>query len=169
VQTALAVVTERYTERDLLDRIRARYTSTAGNGPRWAFIPHVRDRAGFDATRTIDAIVMDTWPSSGLAVHGFEIKCSRGDWRRELAQPEKAAAFTRFTDYFWIVAPQGCVQPDELPDGWGLLEARGRGLRLAVKARRLYPEAVDRSFLACLLRAACHRSPRVTAARGAGS
>lgn len=131
----------------------------------------VRDRAGFDATRTLDAVVMDTWPSSGLALHGFEIKVSRADWRRELAEPAKSAAFTRLLDYFWIVAPPDVVQRAELPELWGLLETTERGLVAKVQASRLRgtvsggwrgqpgPEPMDRSFVARLLRAATARPP----------
>jgi len=147
---------ERVTERHLLELVRRRYSTRDGNGPRWALATHVRDRAGFDATRTLDAVVMDTWPSSGLALHGLEIKCSRGDWLRELASPEKAAAFTCRVDYFWIVAPSAVVRSNELPEHWGLLEARGYALRVAVQAGRLADSLpLDRSFVAALLRAAC--------------
>jgi hypothetical protein len=147
---------EKITERTMLNLLRARYSAASGNGPRWAFFTHVRDRAGFDATRTLDAVAMDTWPSSGCALHGIEVKVSRADWLRELGQPNKAAAFVRFMDYFWIAAPFGVVRGDELPTGWGLLETRAPGgLRLSVKASRLLPEPVDRSFMACLMRAAC--------------
>lgn len=156
----VAEPTPRITEAEILRRLRLRYTTRNGNGPRWAVIQHVRDRAGFDATRTLDAVVMDTWKSSGLALHGFEIKTSRGDWRRELAQPEKSAAFTRWLDYFWIVAPKEAVRADELPDGFGLLVIHGAGLRVSVQATRRVPEQIDRSFVACLLRAACHREPQ---------
>jgi len=72
---------EAFTEARLLSMLRSRYSGRAGNGPRWAFVTHVRDAAGFNATRTIDAIAVDTWPSSGIALHGFEVKTSRGDWR----------------------------------------------------------------------------------------
>ena len=149
--------TPKTTEAEILRLLRVRYATRNGNGPRYAFAQHVRDRAGFDATRTLDAVVMDTWPSSGLALHGFEIKTSRADWKRELAQPDKAAAFTRFLDYFWVVAPEGVALADELPDLWGLLEMGRRGLVMAHKAERHAPEPVDRSFLACLMRSACHR------------
>lgn len=149
---------ERFTEAQLLTMLRARHSVRAGNGPRWAFATHVRDKAGFDASRTLDAVAMDTWPSSGLALHGYEVKCSRSDWLRELAQPWKAAAFTRWVDFFWVVAPAGVVK-DELPDRWGLLEVRGKGLHATHRAKRLDPEPLDRSFVAALLRAACHRLP----------
>lgn len=147
-----------YTEGELLAMLRARYGARAGNGPRWALCTHVRDQAGFNASRTLDAVVMDTWPSSGLALHGFEIKCSRSDWLRELAEPDKAAAFTRWLDFFWVVAPQEVVKHAELPEGWGLLEVRTRGLVAVVKPRPLSPEPLNRSFVACLLRSACHRN-----------
>ena len=146
---------EAFTEARLLSMLRSRYSGRAGNGPRWAFVTHVRDAAGFNATRTIDAIAVDTWPSSGIALHGFEVKTSRGDWRRELAQPHKAAAFTSYLDYFWVVAPRYVVKPAELPDGWGLIEARGDRLGAVVQARRGVPEPITRSLVACLMRAAC--------------
>lgn len=151
-----------YTERSLLDLLWQKHTPRHGNGPRWAMAEHVRDQAGFNASRTLDAIVMDTWPSTGLALHGFEIKCSRSDWKRELAQPWKADAFTRRLDYFWVVAPSGVVQRDELPERWGLMEPHKHGLslRTVVKARKLDPDPLDRSFVAALLRAACHRAPK---------
>lgn len=148
---------ERFTEGQVLAMLRDRHSVRAGNGPRWAFATHVRDKAGFDASRTLDAVAMDTWPSSGLALHGYEVKCSRSDWLRELAQPWKAAAFTRWVDFFWVVAPTGVVK-DELPDRWGLLEVRGTRLHAATRAKRLDPEPLDRSFVAALLRAACHRN-----------
>jgi hypothetical protein len=155
---------ETWTEAALLDALKRRYATQAGNGPRYALATYVRDRAGFDASRTLDAVVMDTWPSSGLALHGFEIKISRSDWRRELADPSKAAAFTRWVDYFWVVAPRNVVRDDELPEGWGLLEPRRGALRAAVKPSLLPAEPLDRSFVACILRAAVTRTTDVRAA-----
>lgn len=155
---------DRDTERSLLDLLWQRYSRRNGNGPRYAMAEHVRDQAGFNASRTLDAIVMDTWPSSGLALHGFEVKCSRGDWLRELAQPWKAAAFTRWVDYFWVVTASSVAKRDEMPEGWGLMERRGASLHVVVRAKRLAPEPLDRSFVAALLRAACHRSPQAVAA-----
>jgi hypothetical protein len=157
----------RLTEGDMLAMLRARYTEKAGNGDAWAFVTHVRNAAGFDASRTVDAIAMSLWPSRGLTLHGFEIKTSRADWQRELALPAKAEAFTRLVDRWWlVVADEAIVLPGELPEGWGLLAVRGRGLRCITEAgalrpeggsvqARALPEAFKRSFLAALLRSAC--------------
>lgn len=151
------------TEADLHKLLRQRYTVLSGNGPRYAYLPHVRSAAGFDAERTLDAVVMDLWPSKGLDLHGFEMKCTRADWLRELNQPEKAATFVDRVDRFWIVASSGdVVHVDELPLPWGLLcvvnTPAGPALRSVRAARRLPTteerRSASRSWLACLLRSA---------------
>lgn len=150
----------------MLTRLRARYSDRGGNGEAWAFVSHVRNAAGFESSRTIDALAMALWPSRGLTLHGFEIKCSRADWLRELREPAKADAFAGLVDRWWLaVADADIVAAGELPDGWGLLVAKGSGLRCVREASRLRPEGpgaaralpptFGRSFLAALLRSAC--------------
>lgn len=110
--------------------------------------------------RRADAIAMNLWHSRAYAVHGFEIKVSRSDWLRELKQPAKADATAKFCDYWWIVAPQGVVQEDELPMNWGLLIARPQTkgdvtsvrLRKAVNAMRLEATPLNRYFISVMLR-----------------
>jgi hypothetical protein len=72
--------------------------------------------------RWADMVVMETWPSRGLTIHGLEIKTDRRDWQRELAQPDKAAEMARFCDCWSIAAPKGVVLEGEIPDGWGWYE-----------------------------------------------
>lgn len=100
----------------MLALLAARYGRSSGNGPAWAFVPKVRDAAGFSATRTIDAIAMSLWPSRGLELHGHEIKVSRSDWLRELKEPEKAEAFSSVVDRWWLVVSDAqIVAAGELP------------------------------------------------------
>lgn len=136
-----SVVPEPWTERALLDRLCARHTpaSRPGNGPKWCYMEHVHDGPGFQFQTTIDALAMCLWPSSGMPLHAFEVKTSRSDWRRELANPEKSAPWLAAADFFWVVAPPGVVKREELPEAWGLLEARGTGLRASVQAAQLQP------------------------------
>lgn len=156
-----------HTETSMLGLLEARYRQTSGNGPAWAFIPKVRNAAGFQATRTIDAIAMSLWPSRGLEIHGHEIKVSRSDWLRELKDPSKAEAFTDLCDRWWLVVSDAkIVAAGELPPTWGLMVASGRGLRVVVQAPEL--PATDspwmpRTFLAALLRSAT-RTQEVTPA-----
>lgn len=151
------------TEAEVLVMLRARYTEKAGNGDAWAFATHVRNAAGFDASRTADAIAMSLWPSRGLELHGFEIKCSRADWQRELVKPDKAEAFVQLIDCWWlVVSDEKIVHDGELPPTWGLLVARGRKLVCKREAPRLraatpgraLPPGFGRTFLAALLRSA---------------
>lgn len=109
-----------YTEASVLTLLRKhRYPEAS-----CAVLPQVANATGTTATRTADAIVMQLWPSRGLTLEGLEIKVSRSDWLRELAQPDKADAIFQFCDKWYIAAPTGVVdlKKDDFPKTWGLLE-----------------------------------------------
>lgn len=130
--------------------IATRYTS-----PEHALFFEVSDAAGFGASRRADAVAMSLWPSRGLLVHGFEIKESRADWLRELRNPAKSAPVQKYCDRWWVVVSDGAIVVDgELPKTWGLLVLQGKKLVQKVEAPALQPVPLDRSFVACLLRAA---------------
>lgn len=130
----------RLTERDMLDRLNTRYAKYNGNGIRYSRAEHVKVSAGFDARRICDYMALDLWPggygpTSGPKLHGHEVKVSRSDWLTELRDPEKAEAFRRYCDYWWLVVSDAdIVKPGELPPGWGLMVARGTALRVAIGA-----------------------------------
>lgn len=91
--------------------------------------------------------------SRGRGIDGHELKISRSDWLRELADPAKADAWWPYCTRWWIVAPAGVVHDDELPEGWGLMEPRphARMFRIARPATVKEPKlTVD--LLAELLR-----------------
>jgi len=128
--------------------------------PEWALFFELQDKTGFGSRRRADAVAMNTWHSRdrGLSLHGFEIKKSRGDWLRELRDPEKSVAVQRYCDRWWLaVANDKIVKDGELPEAWGLLVLRGRVLVQAKEAPKLDPVPVDREFVAALLRAASVR------------
>lgn len=122
--------------------------------PEWAFIPQVRDKTGAHNARTADAVAMGLWPSRGLHLHGFEIKVSLGDWRRELGNPAKAEVIAAFCHFWWIVAPKGVIPLEELPENWGLIEATKKRLVAVKPATELEAQTPDYPFLAALLRRA---------------
>lgn len=142
------------TETQMCDALRARYSQQAGNGARYAVAASVRSHAGFDAKRTADFIAMDLWPSSGLLLHGHEVKVSRSDWLRELKDPSKADEFIPYVNHWWLVVPDAAIVRDgELPDGWGLLAMRGDGLKAVRKAAWREALPLPPTRLAALLRA----------------
>jgi hypothetical protein len=156
--SAPAPVVLKLTEADVLRRLARRYGESHGNGDRWAFATHVRCSAGFGQgglIRTADAVAMDLWPSTGLEIHGHEVKVSRSDWLAELKQPTKCEPVRRYCDRWWlVVADRSIVKAGELPDGWGLMAVSGERVRVLVKAPKLKPEPIGRDFIAPLLRAA---------------
>lgn len=81
-----AQVSAKETTRDLYRRLRNRY---GGNGN--VLLCGVGNGAGFGNDGWADAIAMQTWPSKGLRVIGFEVKASRSDWLKELDKPSKNA------------------------------------------------------------------------------
>lgn len=144
------------TERIMLDALHQRYdVRSQGLSSRYAVAEHVRNDAGFSATRTADFVAMDLWPGygKGLHLHGHEVKVSRSDWLTELKDPEKARAFIPHCNFWWLVVPDARIVKDDLPDGWGLLVLNRNGLRAKVKAPYKTAEPMPRGFVAAMLRA----------------
>lgn len=154
--------------------LRRHYGEEAGNGAAYAFIPQVRNDAGFSASRTIDAVAMSLWPSRGLRLTAHEIKVARADWVKEMRDPSKAEAFQPFVDYFYlVVSDESIVRPGELPETWGLMAPRARGLGVIVQAPlNENVQTMTRGMLAALLRQAGVQAMRppedIEAARYAG-
>lgn len=127
--------------------------------PAWAFMRQVRNQTGYSRrVRTADAIAMSLFPSRGLELHGFEIKSDRGDWVRELKDPDKGEEISQFCDRWWVViGDESIVQPGELPATWGLIVPNGKKLRVKAEAPKLEAKPISRLFLASLLRNASQR------------
>ena len=162
---------QKFTERDMLDALHARYSPSQGYLSRYVCAEHVRSACGVGGwdfaehrartIRTADFIAQDLWEAQGLALHGHEVKVSRSDWLTELADPDKAEAIKRFCDRWWLVVPDPSIVRDDLPDGWGLLAFGSNGrLRVVRRAPKLDPEPQTRTFAASLLRATAKTAAR---------
>lgn len=55
----------------------------------------------------------------------IECKASRADFLADRRKPFRANPEEGVGDWRFYLTPQGLVRPDELPEGWGLLEAKG--------------------------------------------
>ena len=97
-----------------------------------------------------------------LAVHcwgqferiAYEIKVSRSDFRRELANPNKRKYTQKYVDQFYFAAPDGLLKPAEIPGGCGLLVIyEDLRTRIRKRAPRIYPRPKpSRAFTASLAR-----------------
>lgn len=118
------------TSGDILNALRQKYPPKE-----YAFLCEVRNQTGFGRrVRSADALAISLWPSRGIYAIGFEVKVTRGDWLKELADPSKADEFFRFCQHWFIAAPVGLIGVAELPPTWGLLEVDGTGKVKCVKA-----------------------------------
>ena len=143
------------TDREMFGALHARYGMVSqGNSIRYAVAEHVRSQAGFDAPRCADFLAMDPWPSTGLILHGHEVKVSRSDWLTELRMLDKAEAFKPYMNRWWlVVSDHRIVKDGELPDEWGLMVLTPKGLRAKVVAPQLDPAPMPRTMTAALMRA----------------
>jgi hypothetical protein len=128
---------------------------------KYVYLREVRDATGFDAVRTADAIAIGMYRSVGRAIHGFEMKVSRADWRKEMTQPQKAESLFRFCDTWSLIAPdEKIVAEGELPPSWGFgvpVQKRSNALpriHWVKKPPQLKPMHYSIVFLTALIHAA---------------
>lgn len=143
----------------VIEAIRRRYIPDA-QVPEWVLLEQVRNQQGFggrDPIRTFDALMIGLWESRGHPIHGFEVKVSKGDWKRELKAPDKADPLVRHVTHWWVAAPSGVVDPSTLPDGWGLQVTDGKRLRTVREATRREAQPPTWSMVAAILKRAAEQ------------
>jgi len=135
-------------EPDLIKCLIARY-----NKYNWILFSHVRRYNGYDSSklRIADALALNLYPSKDCEIHGFEIKCTRGDWLSELKNVDKTNEFKQFCHRWWIVAPRDIIKIEELPKDWGLMIPKGKTLVIKRGASKLEPKPLDQELFTVLL------------------
>lgn len=142
--------------------IHARWSEAQGEH---AILEEVRASVGYGdgATRYADVLIASCW-GKGRGLIGIEIKASRSDWLRELRKgPEKRARLEEVCGELFVVAWSGVVKPEELPDGWGLLERRGSVLSTVRAARQRKIESVPVGYVLSIMRNARKGAERAPA------
>lgn len=115
-----------------LEALRRKYGQEASGtaSEQWVTLAEARSGAGYQGNnRQCDLLAINTWPSQGLQVIGHEIKVSMSDWKRELADPNKAEHFARYCRRWWVVTPTELAKKikDEVPPTWGLMSVSDSG------------------------------------------
>lgn len=138
---------EKFNAHQLHSLIRATYPD-----PGFITLQEVRDATGFDDIRTADAVAIGMYRSRGKLIHGFEIKVSRTDWQKELAQPSKAESIMRYCHHWSLVVPvENMVHPGELPPTWGMFVPGKNRLKAVVPPPMLEPLPMNMTMLTALL------------------
>lgn len=129
--------------------------------PEWVLFREVGNATGMHCRRHADAVAMNLWPSRGMELVGFEIKSSRSDWLREMANPEKAEAVMQYCERWYLVVDgEDVARAEEIPVTWGFLVLPdGKKLHQVKEAPLRAAKPIDRGFVASLLRHAHEQRP----------
>jgi len=65
-----------------------------------------------------------------------ECKAHKSDFQRDRRKPCRNRGENHFGNYRFFLVPEGLVQAEDIPEGWGLLYARPRGIAVIVTAPR---------------------------------
>ena len=124
--------------------------------------------------RLADVLVLGVWKKTGQRLDGYEIKASRADLKRELADLTKHEAVAQYCDTWTLVAwDEDVVYTGDadhtlqlwpgIPESWGItvtVEVDGdRQLEVRRKPATRVPVPWPRSFVCSLVRNAYQQSP----------
>lgn len=159
-----AVKTDAQRTAVMLDLLHRCYESGRDDlAPPYVVIEQVSPGTGWGASRYADVVALSTWPSRGLRLEGFEIKASRADLKRELADPGKHRAVARYCDEWSLVIWSAkMLEGLDVPADWGIMvvDEAGEELREIRKAAKREPDPWPRHFVCSLVRNAHMQSPR---------
>jgi hypothetical protein len=126
------------------------------SGDGWIVLFELGNATGYRVKRHADAVAIGVWPSHEYAIHGYEVKRSRGDVKRELEEPAKADAVGKYCDYWWLVVDElAIIDGLVIPETWGVLVPRAQVLRVHKKAPKRKATPLDRAFSAAVIRRVC--------------
>ena len=140
---------EIWTAPKIVDCIRNRFS----DAQKYVVLEKVANGTGYQANSWVDVVVCSLWPSLGCRRTAIEIKISRGDWMRELANPEKNAWAREVCHEFYYCAPVGVIKEEELPEKTGLYTASGDTIRVVRAAAAKQETALNDVDVAAFVRA----------------
>lgn len=120
--------------------------------PEWATFSELHHGTGSYLGGRFDFFAFNVWPSTGYLRVVYEIKVSRNDFAKELCSPLKRREAELYANECYFAMPAGLVKVDELPEGWGLIEATSGGLRVKKRAMQRKVDMLPISFVAALAR-----------------
>jgi hypothetical protein len=141
--------------------LRKRYPA-----PEWVYLEEVRLGTGYEgfflpghhvainAEQRIDGFAINCYKSKSWRRIAIEIKISRGDFLKEIKNPDKRIGAMMLSNQFYFAAPEGLIKVDELPEDCGLIEVRGDFQAIKVQAAWHEASAWHPATVASVLRSA---------------
>jgi hypothetical protein len=135
------------TAADIYNALVERYPT-----PEWELCYEVGESTG-GSKRRLDAIAMNTYPSTGFMIHGIEVKVGKSDLQNELKDCSKSNELARFCTYFYLALPKGILDESiTLPPTWGVYELHGDKLRQVKRPTANEDRDFTHGFMAAMLR-----------------
>lgn len=132
--------------------------------PEWAAFAEMRSSTGWSTSlRSFDLWAMNLWPSNRFLKVAYEIKVSRADFARELQKPDKRREAESVSNECYFATPVGLVRPDEVPEGWGLIELTKGGMRIKKRAMQREVKELSMGFVASIARRTAGDAPKFPA------
>ncbi|MDP2950661.1 MAG: hypothetical protein Q8P22_14150 [Chloroflexota bacterium] len=110
-------------EQDIIAALRRHHRP-----PQWVFFDELRVGTGFsgryadrEVEQRVDAWAISCWDSGRYRRIAYEVKVSRADFKRELADPSKRQATLRISNEMYLVCPARLIQKGEAPEELGLV------------------------------------------------
>lgn len=108
---------------------------------------------GYDYVRPDVFSLACTYQEKSISPAIHEVKVSRADFLADLAKPEKREGYMPLAERFFYAAPQGMIDPREIPDGCGLVEEIGTGdFKVAKQAPRRKVSLTAHHFMNLILK-----------------
>lgn len=133
-------------------------------GSEWATFVELNAGTGSYGGQRIDLYAFNMFPSKNYLRVAYEVKVSRADFARELEKPKKREFAEKLANECYFAMPAGMVRPDEIPEGWGLIEAVKNGLRVKKRAQQRKIGDPPLHFVASMARRSSDSDPELPAA-----
>ena len=155
--------TTKITTQEIRVLLRERYSDQM----RYSVAEEVGNACGIRQERRLDMVIVDNYKGSTSGIHGFEIKVSKADLRKELQDSSKHNIFFPSLDYFSLVAPKEIVDESLIPKSWGLYyvkcdpdgEARIYTRRKPLSLHDGPKDTIPKDFAISLMRCLSNQSP----------
>lgn len=135
---------KKYKAEELIKSLKVKYKQSQ----RYSVFEQVANGTGLGTNSWIDAVVVSLWPSDGNWRAAYEVKVSRGDFLKELSNPQKNQWAKDSFNEFWYIAPSGVIKDvNELPENCGWLKPHGDKLSVVRAASRRNVEMNESLFL----------------------
>ena len=105
----------------------------------------------YGGERRADALVVGRGNETAIAI---EIKVSKQDYKHEIEDSEKRALALELSSQYFFAAPQGLIEPHDIPEECGLMELdKGGMIRVTVAAPHSRPSAPSWRLVSAVARA----------------